>query len=257
MPAVKIAAGYELRVTTRCLLEDLGFRPSDAATGLESLADGRTLGADLLRTFIDVRSKAPVPSDEDVMHRMAEQAPPTYPLRRGNRQRGLTWYDTRYDVVWLVAAHHSHRSGELDDSYVYFRGLRREQLLPSREDMERMLGERRDEIADQIWDDVPALMRAAAAQPCSEVNGHVGRVPIAMVMTADLPPHLYLAVSRKWEEVGVTPPDKWLLALLSRCFGHSYEDVDQLPLDRAMPSRPAHNEDIYSDFVSDWPRSAS
>ena len=254
MPAVKTAVGYELRVTTRCLLEDLAFRESDVSTDPALLAAGATSGAGLLRTFIETRSKAPVPSDEDIMNGMAEQAPPTYPLRRGHRQRGLTWYDHRNKVVWLVAAHHSHRSGETDDSYRYFRSLRREDLLPSREDMERMLGERRDEIADQIWDDLPNLMRAAAAQPGTEVTGHIGRVPVAMVMTADLPPHLYLAVSRKWETVGVTPPAKWLLGLLFRCYGHSYEDVEQLPLDRAMPHRAARNEDIYSDFVSDWPR---
>lgn len=255
MPAVRSDAGYELRVTRRCLVEDLGFRESDLAVELPALAEGRTDGAVFLRTFLDQRSKAPEPGDEGELECLAAGTPTMFPLRRGARQRGVTWFDERSGIVWLIAAHHSHRSGERNDSYVYFRGLRREQLLPERLDMVAVRTERADEAANAIWDDVPRLMAEADASRGAEVFGHVGRIPVSMVMTDDLPPHLYVAVSQRWEEVGVHPPEGWIIALLARCYGHPYETADHLPIDTEMPHRERRpDEDIYSDFVSDWPR---
>lgn len=254
MPGHETAGGYQLRVTHRCLTEDLGFREDDAASALETLATRSTLGGEFLRTFLDKRGVSPTPSDEDVLNGLAAGTPSMYPLRRGDQQRGVTWYDQRSQVVWLVAGHHAHKSGAATDSYRYFRGLTRADLLPTRRDMTALQTERAEEEADRIWDDVPRLMDAAAASRNTEVRGHVGRVPIGMVMTADTPPHLYLAVSRKWERVGTNPPEAWVFALLTRCYGHRYEDVGHLPVDVAMPDRAAVDEDIYADFVTDWPR---
>jgi hypothetical protein len=256
LPGHKAAGGYELRVAERCLIEDLGFRDRDAERGLADLAAGDTDGAHLLRSFLDKRDASPEAADEDVMNRLATGTPAMYILRRGARQRGLTWFDAEAGIVWLVAAHHAHRSGESDDSYAYFRGLSRADVLPSREDMKAMRTERANEATDAIFDEVPRLMEEAAKTRNVEVRGHVGRVPISMVMTDDAPPHLYLAVSSRWESVGVQPPEMWLFAVLARCYGHEYDGKDHLPLDTKLPTRDrTPDEEIYADFVSDWPRS--
>lgn len=254
MPGFKTAGGYELRVTHRCLTEDLGFRDDEADAPLLALAARTTLGGEFLRTFIDKRTALPEPADEGILDGLAAGTPSMYPLRRGDQQRGVTWYDERSRVVWLVAAHHAHKSGAATDSYRYFRRLPRPHLLPARRDMMALQTERAVEEADAIWDDVPRLMSAAAASRNTEVRGHVGRVPIGMVMTTDIPPHLYVAVSRTWELAGTNPPEAWLFALLTRCYGHFYEEIGHLPVDTRMPHRAAADEDIYADFVSDWPR---
>lgn len=255
MPIHHSSAGHELRVTRRCLIEDLGFRPEAVNVPLAELAQGRTEGARLLRSFLDQRDHAPEPDDENELEGLAPDTPRLYPFRRGERQRGVTWYQRKDQIVWFVAAHHAHVSGAVTDSYVYFRSLRREELLPESEDVVRWVDERSDAEADAIYDEVPELMRQAAATPDVEIRGHVGRVPIGILMTADVPPHLYLSVSRLWERVGVTPPEKWVFALLTKVYGHQYEDGDYLPFESAMPGRArTADEDIYADFVSDWPR---
>lgn len=254
MPGHRAASGYELRITKRCLLADLGFREDDTDVEIADLAERGTQGADLLRTFLDKRGASPEAIDEDELSGLVEGTPRMYPLRRGGRQRGLTWYDeSENQIVWLVAAHHAHRSGEPTDSYVYLRGLSRADLLPSREDMRVLRTERANQAADAIWDDVPRLMAEAGRQRNVEVRGHVGRVPIGMLMTDHAPPHLYLAVSKSWEVEGANPPEIWLFALLARCYNHAYEDEGSLPLDHSMPNREVTlDEEIYADFVTDW-----
>jgi hypothetical protein len=235
-------------------VEDLGFTLDDATTPLSELAKRTTDGALLLRTFLDKRDHQPEPDDEEELEGLADGTPRMYPIRRGDRQRGVTWWDAKYQAVWLTAAHHAHKSGATTDSYVYFRSLQRSQLLPDRLDFEQYFTEQADAESDAIWDEVPALMEHAVLFRGVEVRGHVGRVPIGIVMTDDIPPHLYVAVSRKWDSVGVTPPTGWLFALASRCFMHEFDDVEDLPYDRAMPHRPAApDEDVLADFVADWP----
>ncbi len=232
--------GWDLRVTERCLTEDLAFDPSQASADLSTLAAGAGLGAALLRAFLDKRDTVREPDDEGVMERMAGGTPAMFPLRRGKRQRGLTWYDKRSETIWLVAAHHAHDSGDPDDSYAYFRSLRRDQLLPSRADMTRLREDRADRATEAVWDEVPALMRQAAQTRGAEVSGHVGRVPISMMMTDDRPPHLYLAVSRRLEPGGLEPPEPFLVALLAKCYGHPYDADNWLPYDREMPVDRRH-----------------
>lgn len=133
MPGYKTAGGYELRVTNRCLTENLAFREDETSAPLAALAKRNTLGGGFLRTFLDKRSVSPEPSNEDVLNGLADGSPAMYPLRRGDQQRGVTWFDVKNQVVWLVASHHAHKSGAATDSYRYFRGLARAELLPTRE----------------------------------------------------------------------------------------------------------------------------
>src|SRR4051794_4167251 len=117
--AAYICEEWELRVTRRCLTEDLG-RATD--TTLEAIQD-----VEIVKAFIKKRSDrtddrsqiTPLTCGEDV-----------WVLARGNDHRAATWYDEHEQVVWLLA-YGLHRSGETDDFFPYCKGIDADdRLLP-------------------------------------------------------------------------------------------------------------------------------
>jgi hypothetical protein len=242
---------YDLRITERCASQDLRLPVESLGQPVRDFPAGSGPVAELIDAFIEKRSQSP--AGESTMERLATGRIPISILRRGNRLRALTWHDREHRVVWLVAAHLLHRSGEKADSYSYFRSLGIEDLLPSETDYQRLLGERAIAEADALFDGVPRLMREAAENRNREISGSVGRVPISMVMTDDVPPLLHLAVSARWTDDGPDPPANWLLALLFRCYRHSFENWS-LPFDTNFPVRKLRDDEQgFCDFVADWP----
>jgi hypothetical protein len=115
-----------LRVTLRCLADDLGLGPGDGWTSVERLADESSV----IRAFVDKRSQSP--EGQETIEGLTSPIV-AYSLHAGS-DRGITWHDREIDVVWLLAARF-HRSGKRDDAYPYFRGLDQAgRLMPSRED---------------------------------------------------------------------------------------------------------------------------
>jgi hypothetical protein len=172
---------HQLRITHRCLVEDLGFTSDDLNRSLDELAAGSSDAAKFIRTFIEKRGTDPV--DEDSIEDLATGRIPMHPLRRGERIRGLTWHDRGANVVWLVAAHFAHRSGERSDSYAYFRGLRADQLLPEELDYVLFREQQAIQAADAILDVIDPALRSALADPGTETRLDVGGVPVSVLVT--------------------------------------------------------------------------
>lgn len=151
---------WELRVTARCLVEDLH---RDADTPFEDL-----LNQDIIKGFVgkrssdatDTRKVEPLTSGREV-----------YTLGYGHRHRGATWHDEPNRVIWLCAYGH-HESGSADDAFPYFKHLDAEgRLLPAREDYECLIEDRNRRFADTIVDDAQALLAEALEEPGVEKPG--------------------------------------------------------------------------------------
>ena len=245
---------HQLRITHRCLVEDLGFTSGELGRPLEDIAAGTSDAARFIRTFIEKRGADPV--DEDSIEGLATGRIPIHPLRRGERIRGLTWHDRDANVVWLVAAHFAHRSGERSDSYAYFRGLRADQLLPEELDYTLFREQQAIQAADAILDLLDPALRSALADPGSETRLDIGGVPVSLLVTHDTPspPRLRVAISMRRTESGFEPPPEWIPAILARCFRRPFGGWEDLPYtdDRAFGSRRVGaDEMVFESFVTD------
>lgn len=146
----RICANWELRVTRRCLQEDVGASPdADFAdiVGLEivkALVSDRTDRHDDTRTVSGIKTGVAV----DV-------------LSRGHDHRGGTVYDDNERVVWLVA-YGRHRSGAPDDFFPYCRRLADDGvLLPTDADYERMFRERDRRFVEALVIEGPLILKRA------------------------------------------------------------------------------------------------
>jgi len=247
---------YRLRVTRRCLVEDLGTQPDMPQLDLEELAEALSPDASaVVRTFL--RDRSQTPEGQDRMSGLATGRAPIFILRHGARYRALTWYDEPHRVVWLLAAHFVHRSGEVDDSFAHFRRLGASALRPTTDDYTALEQEEASAAADAIFDAIPKLLAEAAGQPGREVRGRVGPVPVRLVFVDDgiPPPHAHLGVSMRWVDEPPDPPPDIVLAIVTRVYGHAYGGWEELPLSRdPFPGPSVGSEWVFEDFVSDWPR---
>lgn len=151
---------WELRVTARCLVEDLGRGPDARFEDL--------LGQDIIKGFVgkrnadptDTRKVEPLTSGHEV-----------YTLGYGHRHRGATWHDEQNGVIWLCA-YRRHESGAADEAFPYFKQLDAEgRSLPTREDYERLLEDRNRRFADAVVDDAQRLLSEARDEPGVEKPG--------------------------------------------------------------------------------------
>jgi hypothetical protein len=150
----------ELRVTARCLVEDLDRR---ADAPFEDL-----LGQDTIKGFVasvaliqPTRAKVePLSSGREV-----------YTLGYGHRHRGATWHDEQNRVIWLCA-YGRHESGASDDAFPYFKQLDAEsRLLPAREGYERLVEDRNRRFTETVVHDAQLLLSEAREDPGVERSG--------------------------------------------------------------------------------------
>ena len=154
---------YDLRITQRCLVSDLGFDSSI------TFADARA--HPIVHTFESQRAADPIaartvgPADGDLT---------VYRLGHGHDHRGATWHDQVERVVWLCA-YALHRSGEDDDAFPYFHGLiRAGTLLPTEEDYAALFDDRGRRFADTLYKDAQQLLARARSDPGVEQIGVLG-----------------------------------------------------------------------------------
>lgn len=126
-----------LRVTQRCLEEDLGLSEKDAAKFRDR--DARTFRDrhEALDRFVEMRA------DEPAKGKAIDQVKPRGRVRslRVGAGRAVTTWDPEEDVCWLLAYHWFHQSGHKDDCYNIFveLHLNGSRLLPSGTDYEVFL----------------------------------------------------------------------------------------------------------------------
>jgi hypothetical protein len=243
-----------LRITHRCLVEDLGFSSDDLTRPLDELAAIDSDAGKFIRTFIEKRGADPV--DEDSIEGLATGRIPIHPLRRGERIRGLTWHDREANVVWLVAAHFAHRSGERGDSYVYFRSLAATELLPDENDYQVFREQQAIQAADAILDLIDPGLRSALADPGTEVRLDIGGTPVSLLVSraTPSPPRLKVAISMRRTASGFEPPPEWIPAILARCFRIQYDGWHDLPYseDRTFGSRKVGSDEmVFESFIVD------
>lgn len=145
-----ICREWELRITGRCLTEDLG---RDAGTPFGDVA-----GHDIVKAFVSDRFDH-VEGTRDVSRLSTGRT--VWVVARGHDHRGGTWFDEKNHVVWLVA-YRRHRSGEDDDFFPYARELDAEgRLHPTRDDYRRLLEDRDYRFAAAVRIEAPLVLKAA------------------------------------------------------------------------------------------------
>jgi hypothetical protein len=148
-----ICRDWELRVTNRCVEQDLD-RPAGAAFDeLRNHEIVKALVSDRSDRTENTRQVSPLTSGQ-----------PIWVLSRGHDHRGGTFFDEQERVVWLVA-YRRHRSGSEDDFFPYCKELdRKDRLLPTAQDYERLVRDRDGRIVRSIVIEAPLILKDARQQ---------------------------------------------------------------------------------------------
>ncbi len=165
-------AGHELRVTERCVVDDLGFgRDTDFDTLLRH---------EMVRALRNQR--------HTVVHGTDTVGPAAgddtlWVLRYGHHHRGATWFDAEENVVWLCA-YARHRSGEPSDAFERFPQLIGAGLVrPTAADYEALRDDRAERFAAVVSVETQDLLAAARAQPGVEERRVIGTTqPVGLVV---------------------------------------------------------------------------
>ena len=208
-----ICREWELRVTGRCLEDDLGKSKESDFDDLSNVEIVQGLVKDRFDRNEDTRQVAPLTCGQ-----------PIWALSRGNDHRGGTWFDANNRVVWLVAAGR-HRSGAPGDFYPYCKQLDADGvLLPTDEDYERLFSDRDLRFAHSIRIEGPLILKQARAAPgehrvmlggahgiciAIECAGELEAITVAFridTLEFDYVPIVLQAIQvGKWDPVGAMP----------------------------------------------------
>lgn len=165
--------GHELRITRRCLEDDLGENPDDCE--FESMSRAHPI----VRAFRNRRAES-TGSGDTVGPAAGEMT--VYTLRHSHHHRGATWFDAESKVVWLLATG-NHRSGQPGDAFEHFQDLReRDELYPDAADLEDLLSDRSEEFVQRAKLSIPQILAEAQAESGVEVQIEIGSEPVSCVV---------------------------------------------------------------------------
>lgn len=152
----------ELRVTKRCLVEDL--------EGNENATLNDVSKHPIVRAFLRER-RSKTEGTRTVSQLSSNHK--VWVLTQAQRHRGGTWFEAPRSIVWLVAAGH-HESGSEDDFFPYCRKLSEEgRLVPSKDDYESLFKDQAERFAARILIEAP-LLRKRARDAEGEVSDQIG-----------------------------------------------------------------------------------
>lgn len=152
-----LCVSYELRVTARCLADDLG-RPGDDP--FSKLANHEIVVA-----FINRRRDSP---DDTRQVTPLSTGRTIYRLAYGDRHRGATWYDEANRVVWLLA-YAQHDFADAGDAFPYFKELdAADRLLPTSDDYQALFEARAARFAEVVGSEATDLLSSARASAGTE-----------------------------------------------------------------------------------------
>ena len=158
----RICDGWELRITARCLEEDLNADPA---------GDFSDLSHNMVKALVRERSSSPTALAEVTGLRSGHTV---HKLAHGEDLRGGTWFNDEYDVVWLLAAGW-HRNKAADDFYPYCQSLdAARRLFPTKSDYERMLRDRANWFAAAVRVEAPLVLLEARRNPGTEIQHTIG-----------------------------------------------------------------------------------
>lgn len=149
-----IAEHWELRITARCLSEDLNA---------SSTADfDEVSGLQIVKAFVRER-KDRIEGTRDVNGLRCGHT--AWVISHGHDHRGATIYDPHEEVIWLVA-YARHRSGQHDDFFPYCRQLDCDaRLVPTAGDYKRLIVERDRRVVEAIRLEAPRILSEAREIP--------------------------------------------------------------------------------------------
>lgn len=152
----------ELRITRRCLIEDLGGTKNSTLEDVSKRPVVKAFLRERRTKTTGTRQVGQLSSGKEI-----------WVLTQGQRHRGGTWFEGRRDIVWLVAAGH-HESGSKDDFFPYCRRLDNDgRLAPSKDDYTALFLAQKERLAARILIDAP-LLRKRARESEGEVSGQIG-----------------------------------------------------------------------------------
>jgi len=214
------ADGHELRITARCLGEDLGGAPNATFADMA----GRH---GIVSAFRRERSSATAGPDHLGSSRGRR---PLTVLRHTNDWRGVTWFDGAENVVWLCACAR-HRSGTPDDAFPFFRTLQDVGLIwPTDDDYEALAADRGAQFAAFVLDDAPRLLQMARDEPATEQVLTIGREPVSVVVhIVETLEHTFVAVS-----ILTLTPSQYQLLLVALYPDRAYEEWQY---EQCLPTR--------------------
>lgn len=222
-----VCDAYELRITRRCLEDDLDYYGENPFEELENHEIVKALVKRRSDGPTDTREVAPLSSGKHVFR-----------LAYGDRHRGATWYDERHGVVWLLG-YAQHEFENRGDAFPYFKELDAEgRLLPGPIDYEKLLRERDKRLSSEVGVDAERLLREARATPGREVVGMLGGAVEVTVAVTVVDPLSELHVAVQMADVA---KEHFVLALAALFEGRDLEEIETA---QAMPERPLRQGEL-------------
>lgn len=231
-----------LRITIRCLVEDLGLDRSDVSKSI------RELDHEVCQAFDAMRSQSPVGTEK--LQPLTTDGE-VYTLHAG-RWRGATWHDEAQNAVWLLGCGY-HRSGERGDVYPYLKDLDlKGELFPTVEDYEILFEQQDRTFAQALLEEVPPLIEQAQGHFGKEVVGLLaGRIRASLVAEReDEIDVLWLSVSMKLLPGETDLPAEWMPLLLAAFFPEVSNPLE-LQTAQAIPTRTARQDEMVFVYYRD------
>ena len=197
---------WALRITQRCLIEDLG-QPRDGPADAVANADRHPL----VRAFVTERGQ--VTHGPDPLKCAWESGAPVFTIHHGT-SRGATWHHEALNVVWLLGVADSHDYDRL------CRLAEANHLMPTEADVERLVSDQAPTFARALVEEVPVLIDLARQHAGQIVEGLIaGTVPVRLRIDPDgQAPLLTVAVDQRLQPEGLRLPGGWLARLAMAFF---------------------------------------
>jgi hypothetical protein len=235
---------WALAPTCRCLTEDLDLLPADCERPVVELVGRHRVVAD----FNKKRTDNPIGTEPPIGSLLRKKVP-AYSLHSG-RYRAATWHHERAGIVWLLAARW-HEQGSPDDAYPYFESLLDAgRLLPTREDVARVVNSRRLTFERALVDRVPGIRSEALEQPGVVRDAVIGgRIRVRVVYENGESGILWVAVVNRLIPGDMPVPSEWLVQVLAAFFpGVPLAEIEYT---EELAGRASHpDEDCFCALVS-------
>jgi hypothetical protein len=233
---------WDLRITARCLRDDLGLDPNGPAAA-EVHADAHPM----VRAFFERRGQSPV-GQETFRCGTEVTGRPLYTLHAGD-DRGATWHqesvpnlDTDYElgVVWLLGVRPEHDYDALCEL----------DLLPATADYQALIDESAQTFAQALVEQVPELLALAQRHKGRVVQGLIAdTIRVRLYCDADNEaPLVTLAYSSRPLPNGVALMPRWQTRLVLAFFGA--DEIEGLSVTNDIGGEPlAADESAYCSFA--------
>lgn len=221
-----VGPNRELRITERCLTEDLRRGPD---AHLEDIQNH-----EIIRALVRERR------DKDIGRPLTGLTTqlPVGVLAHGHDHRGATWFDEQHGVVWLMA-YRLHRSGQPDDFFPLVQELdAQDQLFPTETDYERLELDRADRFVKSVLIESQQLLKAGRATPEVEVSRELGGA-YAVAVTVEVADDLE-SITVAFDLRTLRIPEHKLAILAALVPAGGWVEVDRMP-SRALE----HTEQAY------------